>query len=477
MRLPRWLKRVLAATGVIVALLAIVAGLFYLRYMIVPSAPDFDAPTDQAEAWRQDLEYLRRYPDYDWSFDDAEKAAFFNVVEEVERDAAALAPAQFELGVARAVARAENAHTNVSPISRRGRVNALPLRFAWFDDGLYVILAHRGHADLLGARIESIAGHTPKALAEGFRPFFGGHAGRSRWISSLNMESPELLWAAGFSDDPERVEILLTLADGSSISRTVEAIPPFTDRAMRRYGGKLLEYQVPESAAGEWVHLMDGQTPPLYLSRPELPFFHTRVGHGDGLYIRLEMTMDTGGFSLTDFHQEVLNELDRKPIRYAVIDLRHNGGGTVDAGFSRALSERVPADGRIFIATSVETFSGGITEAAYLKHFGGDRAVVIGEPVGDHLVFWADGGDAIILPNSGIPVRVWKALEDWESGCDDWWLCFIPTMLTDVGVGSLEPDVPLPLSVSDYVDGRDPVMEYVLAASSPSTGQAPDRRE
>lgn len=463
MQVPRWLKRVLGAAGVVLGLLALLAGVFYLRYMQVPSAPDYPQPTSQAEAWRQDLDYLQRYPDYDWSFDDQEKASFHAIVDELERDAETLTPAQFELGIARAVAQANNAHTNVSPISRRGRVNGLPLRLVRFDDGLFVVLARNDHADLLGARIETIGDWTPDEITEALQPYFGGHSGRSAWISSLNMESPELLWAAGLVPNSDRVEIRFTLADGTETSRSIDAIPPFIDRSARRFGGQLMEYMVPASGADDWSHVMQDQSPPLYLSQPEQPFFYARIesASGEGLYMRLEMTMDVGGFSLSEFHERVLAELDRRPVQFVVIDLRHNGGGTVDAGFSRAVSARVPADGRIFIVTSPQTFSGGITEAAYFKHFGGDRAVVIGEPVGDHLVFWADGGDAMVLPNSGIPIHVWKALEDWESGCDDWWLCFIPTMLTDVGVGTLEPDVPVSLSFADYTAGRDPVMEYV----------------
>ena len=68
--------------------------------------------------------------------------------------------------LARAVALADNGHTNVSPISRRARVNALPLRLAWFSDGLFVLQATQANEDLLGARIELISGLTPEQLAE-----------------------------------------------------------------------------------------------------------------------------------------------------------------------------------------------------------------------------------------------------------------------------------------------------------------------
>jgi hypothetical protein len=150
-----------------------------------------------------------------------------------------------------------------------------------------------------------------------------------------------------------------------------------------------------------------------------------------------------------------------------VVDLRHNGGGTVDGWFSESVAERLPERAQLFIVTSPETFSGGITEAAYFKHFGGERAFVVGEPVGDRLVFWANAGEAFVLPNSRIPLNIWVAKEDWENGCDDWWLCFWPTMLTDVGVGTLEPDLPVSLSFADYRANRDPVLETIIATVGP----------
>ena len=461
----RWGKRVLIGAGVVLAPLAVLIGVFVLRFVPFPPDPDYPPPANRIEAFRQDLDFLRRYPEYDWTFTATEEAAFQATITELESRLDLLTQAEFELGVARAVAQANNAHTNVSPIARRARVNALPLRFAWFEDGLYVVLAAAAHADLLGARVVSIEGQSPDDVATVFRPTFGGHAGRAYWINSLNMESPELLHAAGVTADPERVEMQFDLPDGERASRMLASMPAFTDRAMRRYGGDLLKYVVPEPVAGDWRHVMEGQVPPLYLSRSDVPFFaewiETRAG--PGLYMRMEMTMDVGNHILSDFHAQALEALRSRDARFIVVDLRHNGGGTVDADFAMAVTKELAADGKAFILTSPQTFSGGITEAAYFKYYGGDRAIVLGEPIGDDLVFWGNAGTPMTLPNSGISVHIWVAKEDWESGCDDWWLCFWPTMLTDVGVGTLEPDVLVPLPFDAYRAGRDPVIERVTA--------------
>ena len=153
-------KKALIGAGIVLIPIALVIGVFVLRFIPFPPQADYPPPADQIEAYRQDLEFLRRFPDYDWTFDDDEEADFQRVIDDLESGLDTLSNAQFELGVARAVAQADNVHTNVSPISRRGRVNALPMRFAWFADGVYVVLADDAHLDLLGARIRTIEGRT-----------------------------------------------------------------------------------------------------------------------------------------------------------------------------------------------------------------------------------------------------------------------------------------------------------------------------
>ena len=154
---------------------------------------------------------------------------------------------------------------------------------------------------------------------------------------------------------------------------------------------------------------------------------------------------------------------DAKP-RFAVVDLRFNGGGTdATADFAESLPGLLPPDGRIYVITSAETFSAGIGAVAEIKHFGGDQVLVVGEPVGDRLRFYANGGTKFQLPNSRIPIRVWSSVEDYREGCWDWGECFwMSPFFRREGVGNLDPDIPVSLSFWDYVEGRDPVMEMIL---------------
>ena len=83
-----------------------------------------------------------------------------------------LSPAALEMGVSRLVAMGDNGHTTVG--RRLRRLHRVPVRLAWFDEGLFVVRATEAHAKLLGAQVLAINGKTPEALLAGFTPYVSG---------------------------------------------------------------------------------------------------------------------------------------------------------------------------------------------------------------------------------------------------------------------------------------------------------------
>src|SRR5207248_4084841 len=102
----------------------------------------------------------------------------------------------------------------------------------------------------------------------------------------------------------------------------------------------------------------------------------------------------------------------------------------------------LPPGGRIFVLTSGNTFSAGIATAARLKHHGGRRTVIVGEPVGDRERHWGEGGSAF-LPSSRVEVRYATALHDFEHGCAlaELRSCHFVDYVVGVAAGSLSPDL------------------------------------
>jgi hypothetical protein len=122
----------------------------------------------------------------------------------------------------------------------------------------------------------------------------------------------------------------------------------------------------------------------------------------------------------------------------------------------------LPSDGRIFVLTSGRTFSAGIASAGYLKQAAPTRVKIVGEPIGDHLEFWAEGGFSL-LPVSKAAVLAATERHNYITGCPEP-DCHNSIRRHPIRVQSLEPDIAAPLTYADYRAGRDPALEAVRKA-------------
>ena len=126
-------------------------GAFLWRFTPHIPTADYPAPSNAAEARLQDLDYLRRFIEVDKSYSEAQKVEFSALIDDLEARADTMTEAEFILGVSAAGAIPENGHTGVSISGTLNRLNSLPVRFAWFGDGLHIVRAHAEHEALIGA--------------------------------------------------------------------------------------------------------------------------------------------------------------------------------------------------------------------------------------------------------------------------------------------------------------------------------------
>jgi hypothetical protein len=493
----RW---VVVVIGILAALLALVAFAAYLLYPAfkVPSPPGFEPPATPEEARKQDLAYLQTaLREVDRSFSAEEWRNFDQQVAALSAQAGTLDAATFEMGIARAVAAADNGHTNLLGAAWGLTLDSIPLRFYWFAEGLFTVKAAPEHADLLGARVRTIAGRTPEELVRSFRSFVGGNAALARELSIHLMESPGALRAIGVQSSTSSVELALETLTGDLVERTVEAVPtpvsgppPESTEQTRTFDPRELywprrdaspvplpieaPYPQPTADGRPWVHVLDGRDAALGLPL-SLPFSLQRPNHfywatdlsGSGLFVQINVTFDQPGReSLPAFLDATLEQASTRRPRFAIVDLRGNPGGSYQATarFTRVLPTLLPADGKLFILTSGNTFSAGIVTAARLRHFSGDRGEIVGEPMGDTPQFWAEAATRIVLPGSGLRIGYATGYHDWENGCSLGQVlrCYLPNYFLGVAAGPLDPTIPVSWSFADYLEGRDTVVERAL---------------
>ncbi|MEP1142937.1 MAG: hypothetical protein ABJH52_04400, partial [Henriciella sp.] len=107
-------------------------------WVFLPSVekPAFEPPASTYEARLQDLDYLSTVLRYDRSFSDTAEQTFLAKLEDMENGAEEMTEAQFYLGVAEAMALADNGHTNVSYRPQYTAFNTIGARLYQFQDGV-----------------------------------------------------------------------------------------------------------------------------------------------------------------------------------------------------------------------------------------------------------------------------------------------------------------------------------------------------
>ncbi|MGB6840089.1 MAG: hypothetical protein WBE16_03785, partial [Candidatus Sulfotelmatobacter sp.] len=117
------------------------------------------------------------------------------------------------------------------------------------------------------------------------------------------------------------------------------------------------------------------------------------------------------------------------------------------------------------LLTSGMTFSAGITTTALIKHSGGDRVTILGEPVGDRLAFFAEGRRGC-LPHYPLCLHYETGKHDYGHSCTNLDTCFWLNWLLPVRVKTLQPDEIITMTFDDWRQGRDPVFERAMVLAN-----------
>jgi len=465
------LRRVGIASGVIVLLLAIataaLAYAFFHTFYPTPPAPHYPPAADAAEAQRQDLDYFRQYLDLNRSYTSAAREQAQRLLAEDTAKAGTFSPAQFDLAVSRMVALADNGHSRVHPGPRSRRYGRLPCRFYRFADGFYVLRAQPACAELLGARLLTIDGRPVDEVADGMYAYFGGPRNHyDQFAAAFFLEAPALLQAAGLANAPDRLDLRLALPDGSEREATLAAAPADAN-APRAYSDSYLSPQRIEGEGADWASLLPADSElPLFLRDYTTPFRTETLPDGV-YYVQLRSNDDEPGHPLGAFVERVRSEIAARKPSAIVLDLRLDQGGnfTKTASLMKDLVTLAPSIRHVYVLTSAWTFSAGNVSLALLKTHGAGKVTVIGEPVGDRVRIYAEGG-TLTLPNSKIAMGFATGLHDYRHSCagepDCFWIMrFFPTQ-----VESFAPDVPVAYRYEDYAQRRDPLLDAALALAA-----------
>ncbi|MEP3889195.1 MAG: hypothetical protein ABJN69_01940 [Hellea sp.] len=427
----------------------------------------YSAPVDLVESQTQDIQHLKRILKYDRSFSDEERLLFIDHLEHMSQAAGRMSEAEFFLGVSKAMAIAENGHSNVSKGPAYRSFNRSGIDVYWFSDGLFIVRAHQSAGDLVGARIIEIEGRTPEDVSEGLGAYIGGAESWKRLYSLYFLRSPDLMHAAGLAASPDSLHIKIVNQIGQEQAVLLTALPAAKEKAS--YARSALIGLSGKSLPDEeerWRRTLTAKPEalPLYLRSFDENFLKEPIGNG--VYVRAAVLFNRDGMSIKERLAELVTNAPHGGFDFIAFDLRFSPGGDFGnvSEFAKTVETALSEDGKLYVLTGPQTFSAAIVSTALFKRYVPEKTLLIGQPMGDYGQFWAERGMSFKLPNTGYNINYATGYHDWEKGCTATHKYCFPRNARHDGIEvSLKPDALITPSYQDYASGRDIVMEWVLA--------------
>lgn len=467
------------------------AGCFFatVSFAFAAFAAEPSKSADLAQWQREDVEIFRNnFLSLDRSFTPETRKAVEARLGALTRSGEPLTPAAFAVELCRIAALADNGHTQcLSP--RVGRIvcerfanlvtqeavwckvrepdyaipefASLPIDFRAFGEDFHVVRVKQEQRDLLGARLAGVDNRPIDRMRAELRTFSGGTPAYRDVEAARVLSSPIQLQAAGLANRIDAVTYEFVLRNGQRVKR---------------------KFSVPAAPASaiDWRSLPSANRTPWALQESDKPFRFRDAPEAAAVVVQLRQTLDAGDEKIMDFLLNAERRRQQLGRDNVVLDMRENGGGNLllIRDFIREWPARV--HGRFYVLTSRETFSAAIASIAYLKQAGADRVSIVGEAVGDRLMFFSDGLP-VQLPHSGLFLLPAVLRMDYADGCRKYDDCFeavaqpggpaAPTLLIlppgtqrlPISVSTLDPDVRAPWTIESWLEGTDPAMQAVVA--------------
>jgi hypothetical protein len=459
-------RRVLIGTAATLSVLIVLIGMlaiaFFRAFYPNPPATPVGTASDVATLQREDFDYFRNYFDLNRTFTVESRARANQLLDRYRQRAGSLSDAQFDLAIAQIVALADNGHSRVQPGPLSRRHNRLPCRLYRFDDGFRIVRARPACAELLGAKVLMLDEHPVEGIADEMFQYFGGPKNHyDQFAAVFFLESPDLLNAAGLAVAADRVVLHVSLRDGAE--RDVTMIAEAADAtAPRVYSDEYLSPKRIEHEANDWMPFLAPDAKlPLFLRDYSAQPFQAEYWPDEGIYyVQFRSNEDEPGHPIAEFVTRIEREIAVDRPRAIVLDLRFDQGGnfTTTASLMKSLTKLSDSVEHAYVLTSAWTFSAGIVSVALLKEHNAEKVTLIGEPVGDRIRLWAEGG-SLNLPHSGLAIGFATGLHDYSRSCFGERGCFWTMYFFPMHVHSLNPDIRLTYNFDDYAGLRDPVLE------------------
>ncbi len=399
-----------------------------------------------SEEWRQDLEYLQNlvHTKYEPLFYRITKEEFDEEVKALHAKIPNLERHEIIVGFAKIAALFKYGHMGM-PLAYamhgeelKTGFSLIPVNFYHFSDGVFIQAAHKDFQQAAGAKVLRIGNKSVEEALEAIRPTVSIENEQFFKAYGIgNLAIPEVLHAVGITKSKDNVSILLE-KDGQQFTIDFEGQKGL--HIPGHYGFVFGDEN--------WVTMSSSKEVPIYLKNLRENYRMEFLQDSKTLYIRQSQINDHHGESITQFYNRVSAFVEHNSVEKLVLDLRINGGGNNYKNKPIILSmikSSLNQKGKLFTIIGRRTFSAAQNLVNELEKY--TNTTFIGEPTAESINFFGDV-NVETLPNSQLTVRLSFM----------WWQDNDPRDTREWTT----PEIFVDLSSTDYINGKDPVLDAVI---------------
>jgi len=337
------------------------------------------------EKWLEDIEFLRE------NLIEKHKNLFFNIsrkefdsrIDKLKSMIGGLDYEEMKVEISRVVASIGDAHTSVAFPNKY-----LPIKFYWFEDGIYIIRTSEAYKNLLFKKVIAIEDVSMDKILHELSEIISFENEYFFKAQSMKyMQVAEVLYGLLISDSMDNIKI--TTEHNTVKVKTVNI--------------KELKYSDSEL--------------PLYARRPNENLWYEYLEDKEELYIKYNYCREEGNIKISTKIVEIIDFIEKNSTYKITIDLRNNLGG--DSKLLEPLlcyiknNPRINNKENLKVIIGRETFSSGLLNAYEFKFE--TNCVIWGEPSGGKPNCY---GEILrfVLPNSKFSVsystRYYKLIDD-----------------------------------------------------------------
>ena len=391
------------------------------------------------EKWKEDINFLRENlskKHYNLFFK-REKPQFDKDLDNLISKTKTISDLEIALKLQQIIAKQGDTHTNISWGKYLSNDKILPLRFFYFEDGIYVTLTNQKNKELLGKKIIKINGFDIKKVTDSISSLFVNENKAIYKSKSLTgLHSTQLLRFFGFAKN-DSIKITFQnsnlLTEKTLLPEEIKdddkiKINPQNITFIRENKKKIFEKKYFEKEKILYVlynSCVSKEEPSIYKGKPE------------------EITLP----SFLEFQNEIKKMLNENPVEKLIFDIRLNSGGSYNQGnnFIRevVINSKIDKKGKLFVLIGRDTFSAAILNSRFFQE--NTKAIFVGEETmgkPNHYGFL----NYFNLNNSKIEVS---------------YSTEIVLTTKKKNQETMKPDYNVEETFEDYKNGIDPVFEFV----------------